>query len=203
LDPESAWEYEAGIIQEFKPLTIRAAGFYYDIKDFINDNGITAAGKLGGMGTLGSNCLYNIDHFKLYGAELEAAIRLGERFRATAAYVYQEYDVDETGFEDNWTYYLPALLPKHKVKLLARYNVWPDGWLQVSSRYVGERKAQKGGELDDYITVDLGFEQKFKFQEQEYMAKFFCSNVTDTDYEEISGYEMPEYVWGFQLGAKF
>ena len=35
------------------------------------------------MGTLGSNCLYNIDHFKLYGVELEAAIRLGERFKAS------------------------------------------------------------------------------------------------------------------------
>jgi len=184
LDPESAWEYELGIIQDFKPLTVRAAGFYYDIKDFINDNGITSVGALGGFGTLGSNCLYNIDHFKLYGVELEAAIHLGERFRATATYVYQEYDADKT-------------------KLLARYNVWSDGWLQLSSRYVGDRDTQRGEELDDYITVDVGFEQDFKYDGQEYMAKLFCSNVTGTDYEEISGYEMPKYVWGFQLGMKF
>jgi outer membrane receptor protein involved in Fe transport len=198
LDPESAWEYEAGIIQSFKPMTLRAAGFYYDIEDFINDNGITAPGT-----GLGSNCLYNIDRFKLYGAELEATVPLGKKFRATAAYVYQEYDVKETGFEQDWTYYLPALLPKHKIKLLARYMVWEDGWLQLSSRFVGERKAQKGTELDAYTTVDLGFEQVFRFGRQEYTANLFCNNVTGTDYEEISGYEMPKYVWGIQLGAKF
>ncbi len=201
MKPESAWEYEAGIIQEFKPVTIRAAGFYYDIKDFINDNGITAAGTMGPA--FGSNCLYNIDHFKLYGAELEAAIRLGDKFRATAAYVYQEYDVDETGFEADWTYYLPGLLPKHKIKLLARYNAWEDGWLQLSSRYVGGRDAQKGAELDDYITLDVGFEQTFKFDGLEYMAQAFVSNVTGTNYEEQAGYEMPKYVWGFQIGFKF
>ncbi len=180
---------------------MRAAGFYYDIKDFINDNGITAAGAMGPA--FGSNCLYNIDSFKLYGAELEAAIRLRERFRATAAYVYQDYDADNTGFEAAWTYYLPALLPKHKVKLMARYNVWEDGWLQLNSRYVYERKAQRGETLDDYLTLDIGFEQKFKFNGQEYMANLFCSNVTGTDYEEVSGYEMPKYVWGFQVGMKF
>jgi iron complex outermembrane receptor protein len=35
------------------------------------------------------------------------------------------------------------------------------------------------------------------------MARLFCSNVTGNDYEEISGYEMPKYVWGFHLGVKF
>lgn len=194
-------EYEAGIIHEYKPLTVRAAGFYYDIEDFINDNGITAAGAVGPG--FGSNCLYNIDHFELYGGELEAAIRLGERLRATAAYVYQEYDVDGTGFEADWTYYLPSLLPKHKVKLLARYNVWEDGWLQLSSRYVGGRDAQRGEKLDDYITLDVGFEQMFKFDGLDWMANFFCNNVTGRSYEEISGYEMPKYVWGVQVGLKF
>jgi len=203
MKPESAWEYELGVIQEFKPLTVRAAGFYYDIKDFINDNGITAVGAVGGFGTLGSNCLFNIDHFKLYGIEFEAAIRLGNRFQGTASYVYQEYDADKTGFEGNWTYYLPALLPKHKVKLLARYNVWPDGWMQLSSRYVGKRKAQQGLELDDYITVDLGFEQKFRFHGMEYTAAAFVNNVTGTDYQEQAGFEMPSHLWGFQLGVKF
>jgi len=198
LDPESAWEYEAGIIQSFKPVTLRAAGFYYDIEDFINDNGITAPGT-----GLGSDCLYNIDHFKLYGAELEAAIRLGERFRATAAYLYQEFDVEQTGLEQDWTYYLPALLPKHKIKLLARYMGWEDGGLQWSSRFVGERKAQRGTELDAYATLDLGFEQLFKFQGQEYTASLFCSNLTGTSYQEHAGYSMPRQVWGFQLGARF
>lgn len=179
------------------------AGFYYDIEDFINDNGITAAGALGGMGTFGSNCLYNIDHVKLYGAELEAAIHLGEKCTATAAYLYQETDIDHTGFEDEWTYYLPELLPKHKVKLMARYSVWRDGWLQLNSRYVYDRGTQRAGELDDYITLDVGFEQKFKFDGTEYMANLFCSNVTGANYEEVSGYEMPKYVWGFQIGAKF
>lgn len=204
MDPESAWEYEAGIIQDFKHLSLRAAGYYYDIQDFINDNGITARVALGNMGkVIGSNCLYNIDHVKLYGGELEAAIHIGDKFRATASYVYQEFDADKTGLEDEWTYYLPELLPKHKIKLLARYKVWQDGWLQLSSRYVGKRDAQKGKKLDDYITVDMGFEQKFKIGGIEYMAGAFVNNLTGTTYQEQAGYKMPKHVWGFRVGVNF
>ena len=93
---------------------------------------------------MGSNCLYNIDHLNLYGGELEASLKIGQRFQANAAYVYHDFSVDESSFEKDWTYYLPALLPKNKIKLLARYEVWKDGWLQGSSRFVDERKAQKG-----------------------------------------------------------
>jgi len=147
--------------------------------------------------------LYNIDHFKLYGFEIETAIRLGRRLRATAAYVYKDYDVDETGFEKDWTYYLPALLPEHKIKLLAQCRIWENGYFLLSFRYVGSRDAQKGTSLDDYATVDIGFEQSFKLYGLEYTAKAFVNNVTGTDYEEISGYEMPKYVWGFQLDIRF
>ncbi|GAB6163945.1 hypothetical protein JCM12298_31050 [Desulfothermus naphthae] len=177
---------------------MRSALFYYDIKDFINDNGVVAPGT-----GIGSNCLYNIDHFKLYGFEIEAAVRLGERLRATVAYVYKDYDVDETDFEKDWTYYLPGLLPEHKVKLLARYRVWDKGWFLLSFRYVGSRDAQKGSKLSDYATMDIGFEQNFKLYGIEYTINTFVNNITGTDYEEISGYEMPEYVWGLQLGVKF
>jgi len=139
----------------------------------------------------------------LYGGEIEAAIRIGERFRATAAYVYQEFDADSTDFEEDWTYYLPQILPEHKVKLLARFRVWENGWFLLSSRYVSSREAQKGSKLDDYITADVGFEQSFKFHDLDYTIKTFINNVTGTDYEEIAGYKMPKYVWGFQLGVKF
>ena len=200
MDPESAWEYELGIIKDFKPVTLRAAGWYYDIEDFINDNGITAP-----MSGAGSDCLYNIDHVELYGGELEASIRLGDRFRATAAYVYQRYSVDEMGYEQPWTYYLPTLLPMNKVKLLARYMLWENGWLQLTSRYVDKREVQQeqAEDLDDYLTVDVGFEQTFQYDGLEWMAQTYVGNVTGTSYEEVSGYEMPKYVWGFQLGCKF
>ena len=201
MDPESAWEYELGIIQDFKFLTVRAAGWYYDIDDFINDNGITIPPSEGsGAGT---DCLCNIDHVKLYGGELEATIKLGDRFRATAAYVYQRHSVNDTGYEHGWTYYLPDLLARNKVKLLARYMVWEDGWFQLSSRYVDARKSQRGEGMSPYITVDVGFEQKFRFDQMEYVVSIFCNNVTGEDYEEIAGYEMPEYVWGLQVGVKF
>ena len=152
---------------------------------------------------MGSDCLYNIDHVKLFGGELEASVQLKQNFHITASYVYQEYDVEEGGFEQDWTYYLPALLPKHKIKLLGRYMLWEDGWLQLSSRYVGKRDTQKGQELDEYITVDLGFEQKFPFQGIDYTLNVFINNLTGTDYQEQAGYTMPEHVWGMQLGAKF
>lgn len=199
MEPEYAWEYEAGIIQEFDYLSLRAAGYYYDINDFINDNAITAKSQ----GIKDSDCVYNIDHVRLYGGELEAAIHLADKFRATAAYVYQTVDADKTGFEEEWTYYLPDLLPTHKVKLLARYKTWQDGWLELSSRYVGERDSQKGKKLDDYVTLDMGFEQKFKVGGMEYMASAFVNNLTGTSYQEQAGYDMPKHVWGFQVGVKF
>ena len=139
----------------------------------------------------------------LYGGELEASLKIGRRFQANAAYVHQNFSVDETGFEEDWTYYLPALLPKNKIKLLARYEVWKDGWLQGSSRFVDERKAQKGEELDEYVTLDLGFEQKFVYDNAQFTAGIFVNNVTGTVFQEQAGYEMPRQVWGLQLGAQF
>ncbi len=57
--------------------------------------------------------------------------------------------------------------------------------------------------LDDYITVDLGLEQTFRWHGMEYNASLFMGNVTGTNYQEQSGYAMPKYVWGFQVGARF
>jgi len=187
-----------GMIKQFKRLTLRVAGWYYDIHDFINDNGITAPGT-----GFGSNCIYNIDHVKLYGGEIEATITLGERFRATASYVHQQHKVTETGFEKDWTYYLPALLPKNKIKLLTRYMPWQDGWVELSSRYVDTRDAQKGTELDSYVTFDLGFEQTFRVGEVDYELKAYCGNIAGANYQEQTGYSMPRQVWGLQLGFKF
>ena len=95
------------------------------------------------------------------------------------------------------------MLPENKVKLLGRYRVWTDGWLLLAARYVDERKAQKGETLDEYITVDVGFEQTFRYDGLEYMASAYLNNATGTEYQEQAGFEMPEYVWGFQVGVKF
>lgn len=127
------------MIQAWDRVHFRTAVWYYDIRDFINDNGITAPGS-----GAGSNCLYNIDSVKLYGFEIEAALQLSPVFRITAAYVFQEHDAARTGFEQDWTYYLPATLPRHKVKVLAGYEIIPEGWVQLSARFVGGRDAQKG-----------------------------------------------------------
>ena len=198
LEPESAWEYEVGVIQDWKPVTVRAAVFYYDIENFINDNGITSPGT-----GLGSNCLYNIPHVKLYGLELEGTVRLGKRFQATASYTYQEVDADETKFDEDWTYYLPTLLPKHKVKLLGRYELWKDGYAQLSGRYMGERDAQKGDTLEDYFVVDAGLEQRFNLPGIEFTANLYVSNALGEEYQEQSGYQMPRQVYGLRLSAKF
>jgi outer membrane receptor protein involved in Fe transport len=182
---------------------MRAAIFHYDIKDFMNDNGIAAPGT-----GLGSDCLYNIDHFKLYGAELEASIKLGDRFSATAAYVYQDYDVTETSFEKDWTYYLPQLLPHHKIKLSGQYRILQDGLLRLNARYVSERNAQKtkGGEkvtLDDYATVDVGYEHNLKLKGVNFGIGAYINNLTGTNYQEIAGYDMPRQVYGVKVSCKF
>ncbi len=187
-----------GIIKDYGPLSARTAIFYYDIKDFINDNGITAPGT-----GLGSNCLYNTDHVRLYGAELELAYNLKDRFRATASYLYQENDVSDTNYDKDYTYYLPDLLPKHKIKLLGQYQVWEDGWFIASARYVGKREAQKGETLDEYATLDVGFEQDITIGGILYNFKLYCNNLTGTVYQEQAGYSMPRQVLAFELGMKF
>lgn len=172
--------------------------FYYDIQNFINDNGITAPGS-----GLGSDCLYNIPHVKLYGFELEASLRLGKRFQATASYVFQQVDADETVYDEDWTYYLPELLPKHKVKFLGRYETWKDGSIQLSGRFVGERQTQKGGTLDSYLVLDLGFEQRFKLCGQDFTAGVYVNNLLGEEYQEQAGYQMPRQVYGVRLTARF
>jgi iron complex outermembrane receptor protein len=179
-------------------VTYRAAAFYYDIHDFINDNGITSPGS-----GLGSDCLYNIPHVRLYGLELEATLRLGKRFQATAAYVYQEVDADETQYDEEWTYYLPQLLPKHKINFLGRYEVWKDGFAQLSGRLVGERQAQKGETLDAYLVLDAGLEQRLYWQRAEFTAAAFVSNLLGTEYQEQAGYHMPRQVYGLRVGMRF
>lgn len=191
-------EYEIGMIKSFDRIHFRTAAWYYDIKDFINDNGITAPGS-----GAGSDCLYNIDSVELYGVELEASFQFTSKFRATAAYVYQEHRVSQTGYEQDWTYYLPTTLPKHKVKLLAGYEIIPRGWLQLSARFVGSRDAQKGAELDDYAVCDLGFRKQLAINGLDYDLNLFVNNVTGTRYEEISGYPMPRYVWGLSMAVNF
>jgi outer membrane receptor protein involved in Fe transport len=86
------------------------------------------------------------------------------------------------------------------VRLQAQYEVWDKGWLQASGRFVGQRKTQKGGELNAYALMDLGFEQSFTFSGVNWIAKVFVDNLTGTTYMEQAGYPMPRQVWGFQLG---
>jgi len=198
LRPESAWEYEIGIIQSFKPFTFRGTFYYYDIEDFINDSGIMAPGT-----GLGSDCLYNVPSVKLYGVELEATVRFKDRFWGMTSYNYQGFDAAESPFQQDWTYFLPLLYPKHKVKVNARVRLWKDGWLQATLHYTSARSSQKKFRLGSYATLDLGFEQKFKFWGQTLNLNAFVINATGTRYQEIQGYYAPRQTYGFTIGTKF
>ncbi|MBW1918388.1 MAG: TonB-dependent receptor [Deltaproteobacteria bacterium] len=200
LRPETAWEYETGIIQSFKPLTLRGTFYFYDISDFMNDSGIMAPGT-----GLGSDCLYNIPSVKLYGVELEAALDFSKRFRGMVSYSYQAFDATDSPFQKGWSYYLPLLYPKHKIKAMGRARLWEDGWLQANLRFVSDRSVQKQeyGRLKAYATLDLGFEQKFRFWQQELTLNAFANNLTGKRYQEIHGYYMPRQTYGFTIGTKF
>jgi len=200
LRPETAWEYETGIIQNFKPLTLRSTFYYYDIQNFMNDSGITSPGT-----GLGSNCLYNIPSVKMYGVELEAALDFKNRFRGMVSYSYQGFDATYSPFQQDWSYYLPLICPKHKIKMMGRARLWEDGWLQADVRFLSAREVQKHatGKLGAYATLDLGFEQKFRFWQQELSLNVFGNNLTGTRYQEIQGYYMPRQTFGFTIGTKF
>lgn len=119
------------------------------------------------------------------------------------AYNYQEVNADQTQYDEDYTYYLPTLLPKHKVKMLGRYEAWENGFLQLSGRYASERQAQKGETLDAYFVMDAGVEQVFKLGAVDFTAAFYVSNLLGEKYQEIAGYDMPRQVFGLRLSAKF
>ena len=200
LKPETAWEYETGIIQNFKPLTLRSTFYYYDIQNFMNDSGITSPGT-----GLASDCLYNIPSVKMYGVELEAAIDFKKRFRGLVSYSYQAFDAGDSPYQQGWSYYLPLLYPKHKIKMMGRVKVWEDGWLQTDLRFIGARNVQQQaqGKLDAYAILNVGFEQKFRFWHQEMTLNAFANNLTGTRYQEIQGFYMPRQTFGFTIGTKF
>lgn len=199
LYPESAWEYETGIIQDFKPLTLRGTFYYYDIENFMNDSGILAPGA-----GLGTDCLYNIPSVKLYGVELEAALDFKNRFRGMVSYNYQAFDATDSPFQQSWSYYLPLLYPKHKLKMMGRYRVWQDGWFQASLKFVSARESQKKvGRLGAYAVLDLGYEQNFHWGDRVLSLSVFANNVTGRRYQEIQGYYMPRQTFGFTLNTKF
>ncbi len=164
----------------------------------MNDSGITAPGT-----GLGSNCLYNIPSVKMYGVEVEAAINLEKRFRGLISYSYQGFDAKESPFQQGWSYYLPLVYPKHKIKAIGRVRCWEDGWLQIDARFISARHSQKGPRLGSYALLNLGFEQKFRFWQQELTLTAFGNNLTGTKYQEIQGYYMPRQTFGVTIGTKF
>jgi outer membrane receptor protein involved in Fe transport len=164
----------------------------------MNDSGITAPGT-----GLGSNCLYNIPSVKMYGVEFEAAIALEKRFHGLISYNYQGFDATASKYQQGWSYFLPLLYPKHKIKLVSRYRVWNDGWLQADARFISARSSQRGPRLGDYAVLNLGFEQKFRFWQQELTLNVFGNNLTGTRYQEMQGFYMPRQTFGVTVGTKF
>ncbi len=166
----------------------------------MNDSGVTRPGT-----GLGSNCLYNIPSVKMYGVELEASIDFLNRFRGMVSYSYQMFDATESSYQADWSYYLPLLYPKHKIKTMGRVKIWEDGWFQADVRFFSARGVQKQGvgKLGSYATLDLGLEQKFSFWRQELTLNAFVANLTGTRYQEIQGYYMPRQTFGFTIGTKF
>lgn len=156
---------------------------------------------------MGTNAIYNIPHVKLYGAELEASIKL-KRFWATFSYMYEDHKIDKTGLEKEWTYYLIQLLPYHRAKLIGAYQIFKNGWIKFSAKYVGDRKSQKiiSGKretLADYVVIDGEYEQSFKLKNFNASLGIFINNLTRTSYQEISGFEMPKQVVGVNFKVKF
>ena len=117
--------------------------------------------------------------------------------------MFQQVDADETDYDEGWTYYLPAILPRHKVNFLGRYEAWKDGFLQLSGRFVGERDAQKGSTLDAYFVVDAGIEQRFHLEHVDLSIAGYVSNLLGEDYQEQAGYEMPGQVFGLRMSVRF
>jgi len=96
---------------------------------------------------------------------------------------------------------LLELSPKHKANLSIRYRLFKKTLLTSDIRYMGERETE--GDLytlDDFITVDVGIEQKlFK----KVSVRAYAVNIFGEEYQEIHGYPMSDHIYGVNLKMIF
>ena len=199
IEPETAMEYEGGIIQALgKTNTLRVGYYYYDIDDYIVFNrdpySLLFSGQI-------EDVVFNADYLILQGVETEVRFGLLEQLNGFFNYTYQDSKLGPTQVAEDQLYDDHYQLPRHKATVGIDWTVLAHTHLLVSLRYVDERKTSFDQEIDAFTTMDMAVEQSL-FNSQ-LRIKAYVTNLFDTDYEEQYKVPAPGRVFGANLNYRF
>jgi iron complex outermembrane receptor protein len=112
IEPETAMEYEGGIIQALgKTSTLRVGYYYYDIDDYIVFNRdpypLLFSGQI-------EDVVFNADYLILQGVETELRFSIFEQLNGFFNYTYQDSKLGPTKVAEDQLYDDHYQLPRHK-----------------------------------------------------------------------------------------
>lgn len=200
LAPEKGWGYEASVKHRFgDKVESRITGYYQDLKDYINFTH-----------TFPFNA-YNINHAKLWGAELENTWQMDKSSALFLNYTNQHTEKD--GVKGNDNIGLRGELdyrPRHT--LAAGYRFDKDGWhARYDMTWTSSQKATKGfpstkpmkyveETIGGYAVHNISLTRDF---DTDTSLNFSVFNLFDKEYSEIAGYPMEGRVFTCSLTQRF
>jgi iron complex outermembrane receptor protein len=181
--------YDLGIFHRLtEQMTTRVNFYYIDVDNYIVANSGDVYHAAAAYG-------YNLDRISFYGVELELDSTWFEKLNIFGNYTYRETEYDSQDLLASAI--LLTLAPKHKVNIGFRYRLFPDTLLTSDVRYMGKRESEGNVyTLDDFITVDMGVEQKL-FKNT--TVRVYAASVLGENYEEVYGFPMPGTVLGVNV----
>ncbi|MCK5507770.1 MAG: TonB-dependent receptor [Desulfobacterales bacterium] len=199
IEPETAMEYESGILQDLgENNSIRLTYYYYDINNYVVFNRdpfpLLFAGKI-------EDCVFNADYLILQGIEAELNFQVFEQLSGYINYTYQDSELGDMQVPDEEVCNDHYQLPRHKAILGLDWSPWEDTTFITTLRYVDERKTSKNQEVDSFVTMDLGVEQCFLSKKLK--LKGYVRNLFDEDYEEQYKIPAPERTFGINVSYIF
>jgi vitamin B12 transporter len=185
LKPETSNNFEAGAqVSAFdKKVQVTATGFYRDIKNLITYVGTR---------------LINIDKQKDKGVELEASVRPNDKLTVKASYMYVTGNLHQSRSGKDTSFYNLVRRPKHTVTGTIGYQATQNLYISLSAQSLGKRTdlyfdpftyASSQVNLKSYTLVNAYAEYKLPGNKLRLFVD--AKNLTDTDYTEVYGYNVP------------
>ena len=199
IDPETAMEYEGGIIQKLgNNNSLRVTYYYYDIDNYIMFSRYPMPLIMSGQI---DKAVINADYLHLQGVEAELNFQLHRTLSGYLNYTFQEPKLGATVAPESELYDDQYQLPRHKVTLGMDWKPWENTEILATMRYVGERQTSFGKDIDSFVTFDLGVSQMFF--EKTLKVKLYAMNLFDENYEEQYHIPAPERYFGINLSYMF
>jgi vitamin B12 transporter len=185
LKPETSNNFETGaqVSALDKKLQVTATGFYRDIKNLITYVGTR---------------LINIDKQKDKGVELEVSVKPNDKLTVKASYMYVTGNLHQSRNGKDTSFYNLVRRPKHTITGTIGYQATKQLYVSLSAQSLGKRTdlyfdpftyASSQVNLKAYTLLNAYAEYKLIGDKLRVFAD--AKNITDTDYTEVYGYNVP------------